>query len=107
MGPGESVAQAGVGCRERDMTPERWKEVESLYLDSIALEPDQRQRFLADACADEEIRREVESLLAHRASGLTFLERRGVDVAAEIVTQNPPEPLIGRTIGRYHVASLL
>jgi serine/threonine protein kinase len=89
------------------MTPERWKEVERLYLASIELEPDQRRRFLADASADEEIRREVESLLAHRAAGLTFLERRGVDVAAEIVTRNPTEPLIGRTIGRYHVASLL
>ena len=89
------------------MTVERWKEVERLYLDLIELEPDQRQRFLANASADEEIRREVESLLAHRASGLTFLERRGIDVAAEIVTQNPIEPLIGRTIGRYHVASLL
>jgi eukaryotic-like serine/threonine-protein kinase len=89
------------------MTPERWKEVERLYLNSIELEPDQRQRFLADDCADEEIRREVESLLAHHASGPSFLERRGVDVAAEMVTRNRTEPLIGRTIGRYHVASLL
>src|SRR5262249_9512188 len=39
--------------------------------------------------------------------GLTFLERRGVDVAAEIVMRNPTKPLIGRTIGRYYVASLL
>src|SRR5215471_17002842 len=107
MGSGESVAQAGVGCTESDVMPERWKEVERLYLDSIELEPEQRQHFLADACADEEIRREVESLLAHRASGLTFLERRGVDVAAEIVMRNPTKPLIGRTIGRYYVASLL
>jgi serine/threonine protein kinase len=89
------------------MRPERWKEVERLYLGSIELEPDQRQRFLTDACADEEVRREVESLLAHRAPGLSFIERRGVDVAAEMITRNRTEPLIGRTIGRYHVTSLL
>jgi serine/threonine protein kinase len=89
------------------MRPERWKEVERLYLGSIELEPDQQQRFLANACADEEIRREVASLLAHRGGGLSFLERRGVDVAVDMVRRNRTEPLIGRTIGRYHVTSLL
>jgi serine/threonine protein kinase len=89
------------------MTPEAWKEVERLYLGSIELEPGERPRFLADACADDEIRREVESLLAHRTTGLSFIERRGLDVAAEIVTRDRTEPLIGRTIGRYQVTSLV
>ena len=89
------------------MTPERWKQVERLYLDSIDLEPDERPRFLASAGVDEDVRGEVESLLAHRGPGLTFIERRGIDVAAEIVTRRPAEPLVGKTVGRYHVTSLV
>jgi hypothetical protein len=46
------------------MTPERWKDIERLYEDSVNLPPDQRARFLAESCSDPEIRREIESLLA-------------------------------------------
>jgi hypothetical protein len=70
------------------MTPEAWREVERLYLGSLELEPWERPRFLAEGCVDDRIRREVGSLLAHRTTGLSFLERRGLDVAAEIVTRN-------------------
>src|SRR5262245_55621727 len=107
MGSREGLAQSRIAPRESDMRPERWKEIERLYLGSIELEADQRQRFLADACADEQIRWEVESLLAHRTQGLSFIERRGVDIAAEMIARHQSEPLIGRTIGRYHVTSLL
>jgi serine/threonine protein kinase len=89
------------------MTPEAWKEVERLYLGSLELEPGERPRFLAEGCVDDEIRREVESPLAHRTTGMSFLERRGLDVAAEIVTRNQTRLLVGRTIGRYHVTSLI
>jgi eukaryotic-like serine/threonine-protein kinase len=89
------------------MKPEQWKEIERLYQASIELQPDRRTRFLAEACADIEIRREVESLLASRDQGPSFLERAGVDVAADIINRNHTEPLIGRTIGHYQVLSLI
>jgi len=41
------------------VTPERWKEVEQLYMEAVDLEPGTRSQFLALACADEEFRREV------------------------------------------------
>ena len=89
------------------MKPEQWKEIERLYHASIELQPDRRTRFLAEACADIELRREVESLLASRDQGLSFVERAGVDVAADIIDRNHTEPLIGRTIGHYQVLSLI
>jgi Tol biopolymer transport system component len=47
------------------MSPERFEEVEELYHGARELEPSQRSAFLAGACgADEELRRQVESLLA-------------------------------------------
>jgi serine/threonine protein kinase len=89
------------------MKPEQWKEIERLYQASVELQPDRRTRFLAEACADIEIRREVESLLAHRDHGPSFVERAGVDVAAEIIDRNHTGTLIGRTIGHYQVLSLI
>src|SRR4029453_4540850 len=107
MGSGESLAQSGARFKGSDMKPEQWKEIERLYQASIELQPDRRTRFLAEGRADTEIRREVESLLGYRDQGLSFLERAGVDVAADIINRNHTEPLIGRMIGHYQVISLI
>jgi len=45
-------------------TRERWATVERLYHAALARAADERPAYLADACAgDDELRREVESLL--------------------------------------------
>jgi eukaryotic-like serine/threonine-protein kinase len=90
-----------------EMNPERWKEIERLYHASIELPADRRSRFLAESCADGEIRLQVASLLAHRDRGLSFIERPALDVAADIVTRDDLGLLVGRTIGHYQVTSLI
>ena len=46
------------------MTPERWREVEQVYQSTMDREPRLRAAFLSEACSgDEELRREVDSLL--------------------------------------------
>jgi predicted Ser/Thr protein kinase len=55
------------------MTPDRWKQVEELYHAALAKEPAQRSAFLAGAAHDEELRREVESLLAYDCSAANSL----------------------------------
>jgi len=89
------------------MTPEQWKEVERLYETAVAMQPDERVRFLVVSSADEEIRREVESLLAHHENPPSFLERRGLDVAADMITQSPLRTLSRRTLGPYEVRTLI
>jgi hypothetical protein len=57
-------------------TPERWREVEAMFLATRDREPGERALFLEQACgADVALRHEVESLLAadHGATG--FLEQ--------------------------------
>ena len=50
------------------MTPERWRRIAQLYHSALECEPGGRVAFLAEACQDdEELRREVESLLARPA----------------------------------------
>lgn len=44
-------------------SPERWRFLEELYRAAVERPPDQRAAFLEEACPDESLRREVESLL--------------------------------------------
>src|SRR5262245_34652650 len=83
------------------MTPEKWKEIQRLYFSSIEKEPDKRLQFLAESGADEEIRREVASLLAHRENGSSLLERYGLDVAAEMIIKSHTTSLVGRMIDHH------
>jgi tetratricopeptide (TPR) repeat protein len=89
------------------MKLDRWKEVEHLYEAAISLPSDKRGPFLADSGTDEEIRRKVESLLEQRENLPSFLERRGLDVAAEIIARSEPGTLVGRMIDRYEVQAFL
>ena len=51
------------------MDPERRRQLERLYRSALEREPGQRGAFLAEACqGDEQLRREIESMLARHAS---------------------------------------
>ena len=63
---------------EARLTPERWREVEALFLAAREREPRERARFLDQACgADTALRHEVESLLAADQGATGFLEPPG------------------------------
>jgi Tol biopolymer transport system component/predicted Ser/Thr protein kinase len=53
------------------MRPDRWRQVEQLYHSALEREESARDEFLREACReDEELRREVRSLLDQTTSGL-------------------------------------
>src|SRR5215475_8851159 len=94
------------------MDANRWGQIKEIYDRALDLSREEREGFLAEACAgDDDLRREVESLLAAHADAGTFLQAPAVEVAArEIVTEEvtSPEPqLIGREIANYKIVSLL
>lgn len=58
------------------MRSERWQQIEELYHAVLEQEPLQRDSFLAEACGnDEELRRQVESLLATSQSNEGLFDR--------------------------------
>ena len=60
------------------MTPDKWRAVERFYLAALERDPGERAAFLDSACAsDEELRREVESLLEYQPKAEAFLEPVG------------------------------
>ena len=72
MALGEGVAAARARTRMTLMTPERWHRIKDLFHAAVDIEPDARAAFLDNACGDDEIRRDVESLIAQdrRTAGL-------------------------------------
>ena len=89
------------------MTPERWQQVERLYNAALEREASQRAAFLTQACrGDDELRHEVESLLA-QDGGASLLEKPALEVAAKALGGDGGPSLLGRQIGGYQVISLL
>jgi serine/threonine protein kinase len=86
------------------MTPERWRAIDAVLVAAVACAPSRREAFIAEACTgDDEMRREVESLLAaHDRAGDEFLER---PAAESLDIARAPSPLADRLAtmlaGRY------
>ena len=90
------------------MTPEQWRHVERLYHAAQVEPPETRAAFLADACAgDDELRAEVESLLAHSSSP-GVLDQPLPDLAARLAKlTTEPSAWLGRRLGIYTVVSAI
>lgn len=90
------------------MTEDRWQIVEKLYHEVLEQEPAQRSALLEKACAgDEELRREVESLLEHRQQSGEFLTAPAIEVEARAMAEDQGGSLAGSRFGSYKVLSLL
>ncbi|MGE3842453.1 MAG: serine/threonine-protein kinase, partial [Vicinamibacterales bacterium] len=90
------------------MTPERWRQIEQIYQTALKRTGDPRAEFLREACGqDDELRREVESLLAqeHGADGVP--NARAPHAAAKGSGDSETVSLLGRQLGHYKVLALL
>jgi serine/threonine protein kinase/Flp pilus assembly protein TadD len=91
--------------------PERWQQIEELYHAALEREPESRAAFLDEACAgDEELRREVASLLAYDDKPASFIEAPVLEVAArELVSLSgaQTQPMAPAQIGAYQILSPL
>ena len=57
------------------MDADRWRRVEAIYHSALARAPGERVDYLAEACGrDEELQREVESLLGQEVSGSGLID---------------------------------
>jgi len=67
------------------MTAERWHRVDALLSAALARERDQRAAFLAQECKDDdELRKQIEALLAAHEAANSFLESGPTNVAAAL-----------------------
>jgi Tol biopolymer transport system component len=88
------------------MTPERWAKVDRVWHEVLARPVNQRAATVAELCAgDDTLRRDVESLLAHRAdaSDAGFLSPEALAAGVAVT----PGALIGSRFGQYAIQTLL
>ncbi|HXP87820.1 MAG TPA: serine/threonine-protein kinase, partial [Bryobacteraceae bacterium] len=92
------------------MDSNRWKQVDNLLQAALERPPEQRDAFLRNECAgDEELEREVRSLLAAGREAGGFLENPAIEVAMQSLTRQPSgsDSLIGHTVSHYRVIQKL
>src|SRR5690349_21697080 len=91
------------------MDIERLNRIEEIHFAVLKLPPEERETFLEKTCAgDDELRREVESLLAFEDKKAPFLDSPPEALAAEMFAEAQADPeLIGREIGHYHIVKHL
>lgn len=92
------------------MERERWQRVERLYHSALERRPGDQAVFLEKACEhDEELRQEVESLLACRDKAADFIESPALEEVAQLLTKveieksSPRSLLPGTTISHYRI----
>ena len=90
------------------MRPERWQQIEKLYHSALKQEANRRTAFLKEACAgDEDLRHEVESLLAQQPQAESFVEASALGVTAQAKAETRARSMVGRQLGAYKILSLL
>ena len=94
--------------REKSMESERWRRIQSLYYAALERDATGRAAFLTEACADdEELLREVESLLAVHEQAEGFMAEPALEIAARLIAEDQGQTMTGRIISHYQVLSLL
>jgi len=88
-------------------SPDRWKQIEALFHESLELKTEARSAFLHERCgSDTQLREEVQALLEQAAGSLDQLRHQIVEAAqylpAGAVTLAP-----GTGVSHYQVVSLL
>ncbi len=83
---------------------ERWQEVKGILYAALEMAAAERSSFLDQKCGnDNELRREVESLLsAHSKAGERF-DSPAVEKMAAVVSGDQADGMIGRSLGHYEI----
>jgi len=93
------------------MTPEHWEQVALLHRAALQYEESRRPAFLHEACAgDEDLRSEVESLLAYEGKARDFMESPALGVVAKQFAERQALVMVqrlGTKLGPYEVLAPL
>lgn len=90
------------------MTPDRYQQISRLCADALQLPPGQRSAFLVEACgADDQLRREIETLLSweHETGG--FIESTAMATLATKLAHEQFRLSPGTQISHFQIVSLL
>ena len=87
------------------MDPERLRQIEDLYHAALELPRAKREAFIKNSCGrDEDLRRELETLLAVNKSSNNFFDSPPLSLAAEMFLEKERRAnLAGKEISHYKI----
>lgn len=90
------------------MNKTRWELIETIYHDALERSPGDRTRFLADICAgDEELYKEIESLISSNEKGESFLSEPDFNLGLKILAKPHHVLNPNQTFGNYKILNFL
>ena len=90
------------------MNAERWQQIDQLFHSALKWKDGERTAFVAQACGgDEQLRLEVESLLASHEQATSFIEMPAGDAAAGLLAERRSLLATGTMVRRYKILHLL
>jgi serine/threonine protein kinase/Tol biopolymer transport system component len=90
------------------MSSDREQQITSIFHSAIERERAERRAFLDGACAnDEELRREVESLIASHEQAGSLMDMPAYERDARLVDEMDHGNFVGTTLGRYRIVRQL
>src|SRR5688500_16595520 len=94
------------------MNAERWQKIDGLLDAVLDLPEAEREKFLSEKCGDDEdLQREVLSLLKAEEKARGFMENSAMNVMGRVLADDHPtvadQRFLGATIGNYKVERLL
>ena len=89
------------------MKPDRWQQASRILEIALERDPGELVSYLDEACGnDDQLRREVESLLAASEHAGGLLDDPAMKLAAPLFI-NDSESMLGQSIGRYRIIRAL
>src|SRR5258705_438973 len=90
------------------MNDECWRQIDELLEAALELEASERSDFLKRACGgDEDLRREVESLLAAHLKAGSFIEASPAEDMPRLFDRDQVQSIVGKSLSRYKILSLI
>jgi Tol biopolymer transport system component len=90
------------------MTPERWQRVKRVFHAALGRAPEERSAFLASTCGgDDDLRKEVESLIASHEKDGSFIDSPAYEEAAQSIANDKAELKAGQIVGSYEILSFI
>ena len=90
------------------MDLKNWAKIEKLYHGALELPPAERAAYLSLACRDDEdLRREVESLITSHLAAVEFMEKPVAEQATRLIADEQILSVIGQNVGNYAILSLI
>ncbi len=90
------------------MKPDRWLKIKQIFQAALERTPAERSVFISEACAgDDEMRKEVESLISSDGRSGTFLDSPAYEAAADMLGGHKTELKPGQTIAAYEILAFI